>query len=69
MGIRPPRLTAIRRTSARDSVARVSAKRTAALVPVRDSKTPAARPLVFSAVSWSAFAEGVKGEPGMNTFG
>ncbi|MEW2117416.1 DUF397 domain-containing protein [Streptomyces sp. NPDC005474] len=39
------------------------------LVPVRDSKTPAARPLVFSAVSWSAFAEGVKGEPGMNTFG
>jgi len=41
----------------------------AALVPVRDSKTPAARPLVFSAVSWSAFAEGVKGEPGMNTIG
>ncbi|KOV80516.1 hypothetical protein ADL01_12085 [Streptomyces sp. NRRL WC-3618] len=41
----------------------------AALVPVRDSKTPAARPLVFSAVSWSAFAEGVKGERGMNTIG
>ncbi|MEU9786864.1 DUF397 domain-containing protein [Streptomyces phaeochromogenes] len=30
------------------------------IVPVRDSKTPAARPLVFSALSWSAFMEGVK---------
>ncbi|MDQ0933669.1 DUF397 domain-containing protein [Streptomyces turgidiscabies] len=39
------------------------------VIPVRDSKTPAARPLVFSAGSWSAFAEGVKGEPGMNTIG
>nr|WP_107480867.1 DUF397 domain-containing protein [Streptomyces sp. IMTB 2501] len=25
------------------------------IVPVRDSKTPASRPLVFSAASWSAF--------------
>ncbi|MEU5297166.1 MULTISPECIES: DUF397 domain-containing protein [Streptomyces] len=32
------------------------------IVPVRDSKTPAARPLVFSALSWSAFMEGVKRE-------
>jgi uncharacterized protein DUF397 len=31
------------------------------IVPVRDSKTPASRPLVFSALSWSAFLEGVKG--------
>ncbi|MFF5002133.1 DUF397 domain-containing protein [Streptomyces phaeochromogenes] len=30
------------------------------IVPVRDSKTPAARPLVFSVLSWSAFMEGVK---------
>ncbi|MFG2351473.1 DUF397 domain-containing protein [Streptomyces phaeochromogenes] len=30
------------------------------VVPVRDSQTPAARPLVFSALSWSAFMEGVK---------
>jgi hypothetical protein len=33
------------------------------MVPVRDSKTPAARPLVFSASSWSAFMEGVKARP------
>ncbi|MEU9284220.1 DUF397 domain-containing protein [Streptomyces sp. NPDC048275] len=39
------------------------------LVPVRDSKIPDARPLVFSAVSWSAFMEGVKGEAGVNTVG
>lgn len=32
------------------------------IVPVRDSKTPAGRPLVFSALSWSAFMEGVKRE-------
>jgi hypothetical protein len=31
------------------------------IVPVRDSKTPSARPLIFSASSWSAFTEGVKG--------
>ncbi|GAA3843319.1 hypothetical protein GCM10022403_089090 [Streptomyces coacervatus] len=31
------------------------------IVPVRDSKTPASRPLVFSAVSWSAFVRDVKG--------
>ncbi|MFI1483326.1 DUF397 domain-containing protein [Streptomyces sp. NPDC020747] len=39
------------------------------LVPVRDSKTPAARPLVFSALSWSAFTEGVKREAGANAVG
>ncbi|MFI1731252.1 DUF397 domain-containing protein [Streptomyces acidicola] len=39
------------------------------IVPVRDSKAPAARPLVFSAASWSAFMEGVKGEAGANTIG
>lgn len=39
------------------------------LVPVRDSKTPAGRPLVFSAASWSAFMEGVKGEAGGDTVG
>ncbi|MHA5052308.1 DUF397 domain-containing protein [Streptomyces sp. SD15] len=37
------------------------------LVPVRDSKTPTDRLLVFSAVSWSAFMEGVKGDAGVNT--
>ncbi|MGW3120600.1 DUF397 domain-containing protein [Streptomyces sp. NPDC001107] len=31
------------------------------IVPVRDSKTPAASPLVFSAASWSAFVRDVKG--------
>jgi hypothetical protein len=31
------------------------------IVPVRDSKTPHARPLVFSAASWAAFVERLKG--------
>jgi hypothetical protein len=39
------------------------------IVPVRDSKVPAARPLVFSAVSWSVFVDGVKGEAARRTFG
>lgn len=39
------------------------------LVPVRDSKTPTTRPLVFSASSWSAFMGGVKGEVGVHTVG
>ncbi|GCB48082.1 DUF397 domain-containing protein [Streptomyces sp. NL15-2K] len=39
------------------------------VVPVRDSKTSAARPLVFSALSWSAFVDDVKGEVGVNTIG
>ncbi|MFF4526425.1 DUF397 domain-containing protein [Streptomyces bluensis] len=39
------------------------------IVPVRDSKTPMARPLVFPAASWSTFVEGVKGEVGLNTLG
>jgi hypothetical protein len=39
------------------------------IVPVRDSKTPTGRPLAFSAVSWSAFMEGVKGGAGVNTVG
>jgi hypothetical protein len=30
------------------------------LVPVRDSKTPNARPLLFSAASWSTFVGSVK---------
>ncbi|MBC9728140.1 DUF397 domain-containing protein [Streptomyces sp. TRM68367] len=30
------------------------------IVPVRDSKTPATRPLVFSAASWSAFVSTVR---------
>ncbi|MER6014846.1 DUF397 domain-containing protein [Streptomyces bluensis] len=39
------------------------------IVPVRDSKTPAGRPLIFPAASWSTFVEGVKGEVGVNTLG
>jgi len=39
------------------------------IVPVRDSKTPAARPLVFSASSWFAFMEGVKRESSVNDIG
>jgi hypothetical protein len=39
------------------------------IVPVRDSKTPASRPLVFSALSWAEFMEGVKREAGVNTVG
>ncbi|MER5225334.1 DUF397 domain-containing protein [Streptomyces flaveus] len=39
------------------------------IVPVRDSKAPAVRPLVFSAVSWSTFVARVKGEAGVNTIG
>ncbi|WP_155058927.1 DUF397 domain-containing protein [Streptomyces blattellae] len=35
-------------------------------VPVRDSKTPTIRPLIFSASSWSVFVERVKGEAGVN---
>ncbi len=41
----------------------------AGLVPVRDSKVPTTRPLVFSASSWSAFMGGVKGEAGVHTVG
>ena len=41
----------------------------AGTVPVRDSKTPTTRPLVFSAASWFVFIEGVKREPGVLTFG
>ncbi|MCX5287170.1 DUF397 domain-containing protein [Streptomyces sp. NBC_00183] len=32
------------------------------MVPVRDSKAPASKALFFSAVSWSVFVDGVKGE-------
>ncbi|WP_406437432.1 DUF397 domain-containing protein [Streptomyces sp. NBC_00631] len=39
------------------------------LVPVRDSKLPAACPLFFSAASWSMFVDGVKEEVGRRTFG
>lgn len=34
------------------------------LVPVRDSKTPMSRPLVFSAGSWLTFVESVRGQGG-----
>lgn len=34
------------------------------LVPVRDSKTPASRTLVFSAGSWATFVELVRGQEG-----
>ena len=34
------------------------------LVPVRDSKTPTSRPLVFSASSWLTFVESVRGQEG-----
>ncbi|MFH8467330.1 DUF397 domain-containing protein [Streptomyces sp. NPDC017991] len=37
------------------------------LVPVRDSKAPAAQPLVFSVQSWSAFTRGVKRGVGVYT--
>ncbi|MFJ9560250.1 DUF397 domain-containing protein [Streptomyces fuscichromogenes] len=39
------------------------------IVPVRDSKVPAAGSLVFSDVAWSGFVAGVKGEAGRRTFG
>ncbi|CAM5649148.1 DUF397 domain-containing protein [Streptomyces aurantiogriseus] len=39
------------------------------IVPVRDSKTPAARPLFFSAASWAVFVGGVKGGAARRTFG
>ncbi|TXS36430.1 DUF397 domain-containing protein [Streptomyces sp. or43] len=65
--IRCPRLCAIRSRSPSDSVARVSANRTArsptarsagtALVPVRDSKAPTGPALVFGPDAWSAFVE------------
>ncbi|WP_405992413.1 DUF397 domain-containing protein [Streptomyces sp. NBC_00986] len=34
------------------------------VVPVRDSKTPSSRPLVFSAGSWVTFVESVRGQEG-----
>jgi len=39
------------------------------LVPVRDSKTPAARPLILAAVSWAVFVDGVKAGRVVHTFG
>jgi len=39
------------------------------LVPVRDSKTPAARPLILAAVSWAVFVDGVKAGRFVHTFG
>ncbi|MCX5235370.1 DUF397 domain-containing protein [Streptomyces prunicolor] len=39
------------------------------LVPVRDSKTPAARPLILADVSWAVFVDGVKAEAAVHTFG
>jgi hypothetical protein len=41
----------------------------AGLVPVRDSKAPASRPLILSAGTWSVFVDGVKAEVGVRTFG
>ncbi|MFD7407331.1 DUF397 domain-containing protein [Streptomyces sp. NPDC059866] len=37
------------------------------VIPVRDSRAPTARPLIFSVVSWSTFVERVKAEVGLNT--
>ncbi|MFJ6902431.1 DUF397 domain-containing protein [Streptomyces hokutonensis] len=39
------------------------------IVPVRDSKTPAARPLTLAAVSWAVFVDGVKAGAAVHTFG
>ncbi|WP_405972726.1 DUF397 domain-containing protein [Streptomyces sp. NBC_00988] len=39
------------------------------LVPVRDSKTPAAPPLILAAVSWAVFVDGVKAGAAVHTFG
>ncbi|WOX10675.1 DUF397 domain-containing protein [Streptomyces sp. N50] len=39
------------------------------LVPVRDSKTPAARPLILAAGSWAVFVDGVKAGAAVRTFG
>ena len=36
----------------------------AGVVPVRDSKTPSGRPLVFADASWLAFVESVRGQEG-----
>ncbi|MEU3409694.1 DUF397 domain-containing protein [Streptomyces sp. NPDC006658] len=38
-------------------------------VPVRDSKVPAGRALVFGTASWSAFVDGIKHGNGAHTFG
>ncbi|MFJ3800105.1 DUF397 domain-containing protein [Streptomyces sp. NPDC090088] len=39
------------------------------IVPVRDSKLPAARTLLFSGPSWSRFVAAVKGNGGPHTSG
>ncbi|MFJ5308330.1 DUF397 domain-containing protein [Streptomyces sp. NPDC088350] len=39
------------------------------IVPVRDSKTPTARPLILAAVSWAVFVDGVKAGAAVHTFG
>ncbi|GHH04252.1 DUF397 domain-containing protein [Streptomyces rubradiris] len=39
------------------------------VVPVRDSKTPASRPLVLSAVSWVGLVDGIKRGWGVRTCG
>jgi hypothetical protein len=39
------------------------------VVPVRDSKVPAGRALVFGAAPWSAFVDGIKHGNGAHTFG
>jgi hypothetical protein len=39
------------------------------IVPVRDSKTPTTRPLVFAGPSWARFVAAVKEEAGPRTFG
>ena len=41
----------------------------AGIVPVRDSKTPASRPLLLSAAPWAVCVEGIKGGTGVHTFG
>jgi hypothetical protein len=39
------------------------------IVPVRDSKTPAGRVLLFGASPWAAFVEGVKRERAPHALG
>ena len=39
------------------------------LVPVRDSKTPTAPPLILAAATWTGFVDGVKAAAGVHTFG
>ncbi|MGN5379253.1 DUF397 domain-containing protein [Streptomyces lasalocidi] len=58
--ISAPPCGASRRTAKGDNDCVEVADGYAGIVPVRDSKTPASRPVVFSTASWSAFVRDVK---------